>query len=90
MKEFKLYCHLDKMLYNGLIHYNITAYYYDGFCVRLVDLEHGNYLVQGKETKKSIASYLLTKCYTKNRNQLPPIQSDSCYYNDSLGRYRAC
>lgn len=90
MKEFKLFCYLDKMLYNGIIHYNITASYYDGLSVTLVDLEHGNYLVQGKETKKSIASYLLTKCYNSNRNQLPHIKSDSCFYTDSLGRYHHC
>lgn len=90
MKKFKLFCYLDKMSINGIIQYNIIAYYYDGFCVRLVDLEHGNYLVQGKETKKSIASYLLTKCYNANHNQLPPIKSDSFYYTDSLGRYRSC
>ena len=90
MKEFKLFCYLDKMLYNGLVNYNIIAYCYDGLRVTLLDLEHGNYLVQGKETKKNIASYLITKCYNANRNKLPPIKSDSCFYTDSLGRFHHC
>lgn len=89
-KQFKLCCNLSPMSYNGLISYHITASFYDGFCVRLVSLEQGRYLVQGKESKKAIASYLLSKCYLENKTQLPPIEKDSCYYTDSLGRYRPC
>ena len=91
MKDFKRICHLDTQKYNSILNYHIVASYFDGFTVRVVSLEQGGYLVQGRESKKEIASRLLCKCYMQNRMELPPCEKNNTFYfTDSLGRYHHC